>query len=197
MCVCQCVVSTVLLALLRVDYLGTKTAFGSTSVRTESMVKKDALNMPGIVYMGSVQVCVCVCACVCVCVCVCVRVCVCVCVRACVHVCVCVCLLNPLLLTDCIHHLAPRSLPYSGPSHYAHGGDQTATNSHQKGSANFASTSRRLYEPPSIVTSIPPPGSYEVAGSYKSTQGAYVHTYVRTYMQIYTASQEASLRCCL
>ena len=44
---CACVVYMVLLSLLRVDYPGTKTAFGSTSVRTESMVKKDALNMPG------------------------------------------------------------------------------------------------------------------------------------------------------
>ena len=43
-----------LLTLLRMDYLGTKTAFGSTSVRTESMVKKDALNMP-----GKVQICAC------------------------------------------------------------------------------------------------------------------------------------------
>ena len=95
------------------------------------------------------------------------------------------------LANGCCLHLVRTSLPLltSGPSHYAHGGDQPATNSWQRASANFASTSRRLYEPPSIVTSIPPPGSYEVADSYRSTQGRYyvctVCTYVRVYVHTY------------
>ena len=54
--VCMVYVYIMPLILLRMDYLGTKTAFGSTSVRTESMVKKDALNMPGKVMCRSVHV---------------------------------------------------------------------------------------------------------------------------------------------
>jgi hypothetical protein len=86
-----------------IDFLGVKTAFGSTSVRTESLVKRDEFNKPG-----------------------------------------------PA------HYQSPKRSNSAGGS---------------RPSANFLSTSKRLYEPPPIVTSIPPPGSYEVAESYSGTQG--------------------------
>lgn len=41
----------------------------------------------------------------------------------------------------------------------------------EKLSSTFASTSKRLYSPPSIVTDIPPPGSYEVSESHSKSQG--------------------------
>lgn len=55
-----------------------------------------------------------------------------------------------------------------GPDMYQ---ETTPTNTSNKLNAVFASTSKRLYSPPPIVTSIPPPGSYEISKSHAKSQG--------------------------
>jgi hypothetical protein len=73
---------------------------------------------------------------------------------------------------------------FPGPAHYQQrpasakagtttDGDKTRRGGHASGersSYTFASTTSRLYSPPSIVTDIPPPGSYEVSESYSRSQ---------------------------
>jgi hypothetical protein len=70
-----------------------------------------------------------------------------------------------------------------GPAHYQPGRRPVKTDPAARGggrpqepreegrpSHTFASTTSRLYSPPSIVTDIPPPGSYEVSESYSRSQ---------------------------
>lgn len=69
--------------------------------------------------------------------------------------------------------IAKNTVDLPGPAHYNPSSDCKSVVSWvpESCTANFASKTKRLHEPPPIVTDIPPPGSYEVQNSYSKTQG--------------------------